>query len=216
MSLRARERLSPITLPHTLAPLRSSCASQIGSNIGFYTLLFATRGYDVVSIEPLEGAAVRQLHSLESAHVAVASTPGAGVAEQIAPFASLEVEQAAGWAARDEKAGFGGAPKKGRLAQALSKKAAKAAPAVPGVRTVAGGGRDSGGDGDGSTRASTAWVYVNGAADAVNYRELVAMDGNPGASFITLEGETKEGSVKIVTGAFVQRQQWRRCERVTT
>jgi hypothetical protein len=37
----------------------------VGANIGFYTLLFATRGYDVLAIEPSRESVARLLFSLE-------------------------------------------------------------------------------------------------------------------------------------------------------
>ena len=44
----------------------------IGSNIGFYTVLSAMRGYDVISIEPSRDALIRQLYSLSGNNIKVA------------------------------------------------------------------------------------------------------------------------------------------------
>lgn len=44
----------------------------IGSNIGFYTVLSAVRGYDVVSIEPSRESLIRQLYSLAGNNIKVA------------------------------------------------------------------------------------------------------------------------------------------------
>ena len=37
---------------------------QIGATVGFYTVLAATRGYDVISVEPVPEAVIRILYSL--------------------------------------------------------------------------------------------------------------------------------------------------------
>lgn len=46
----------------------------LGSNIGFYTLLAATRGYDVISIEACKDSIIRQLYSLAGNGIRVAKS----------------------------------------------------------------------------------------------------------------------------------------------
>jgi FkbM family methyltransferase len=47
----------------------------VGSNIGFFTVLAATRGYDVLSIEASKDAVIRQLYSLYGNGIRVAKHP---------------------------------------------------------------------------------------------------------------------------------------------
>ncbi len=46
---------------------------QIGATVGFYTLLFATRGYDVISIEPSHESVIRILYSLDGNDIKIAT-----------------------------------------------------------------------------------------------------------------------------------------------
>jgi hypothetical protein len=49
------------------------CRVQIGATVGFYTLLFATRGYDVISIEPSRESVLRILYSLDGNDIKTAT-----------------------------------------------------------------------------------------------------------------------------------------------
>jgi hypothetical protein len=46
----------------------------VGANIGFFTLLAATRGYDTVAVEPSSAAVHRLLHSLHANGVHIAAS----------------------------------------------------------------------------------------------------------------------------------------------
>lgn len=59
------ERALPIVHPDMPMPDRT-LVIDIGANIGFYTLLAATRGYDTLAIEPSREAATRILFSLKA------------------------------------------------------------------------------------------------------------------------------------------------------
>jgi hypothetical protein len=83
----------------------------IGANLGFYTLLAATRGYDVLAFEPSALCVERLLLSLDANGVQVASSAKDSTA-QVAPFSLLEARQQAAWdaaaAAATAAAGAGG------------------------------------------------------------------------------------------------------------
>lgn len=61
---------------HGIAPSSNtrSPRAQIGATVGFYTLLAATRGYDVISIEPVHESVIRILYSLQGNDVRIAAT----------------------------------------------------------------------------------------------------------------------------------------------
>lgn len=47
---------------------------QIGSNIGFYTMLFAKRGYDVIAVEPCHECNWALLQSLKAERIRIAES----------------------------------------------------------------------------------------------------------------------------------------------
>jgi FkbM family methyltransferase len=57
----------------------------VGANIGFFTLLAATRGYDVIALEPSRDAVIRLLYSL-SANGIRAAHKGADAAGRVGPL----------------------------------------------------------------------------------------------------------------------------------
>ena len=164
----------------------------------------------MISIEPLVGAATRQLFSFRanSIHRVANDDPLLPNAipppRQIEPFATLETAQAITWAARDARMGLG--PSGGEASSLLSKRAAKALAAKAKVKAEVGDGIGRGflsnklplPEGDGRTRLATVWLFNNGASDLVEEREMGVYEGNPGASWFIPESEKKSGPRSVL------------------
>ena len=212
----SRPPSSSLPAPHPTRP--HATPAQIGANLGFYTLLAATRGYDVMAFEPSQQCVARLLHSLQRNGIQVVAST-LDTPAQVAPYSLLEAQQAAAWAGE----GAGGAGKKGgggslvqrraKEAERLGRRAglaalgaAAAAPRKAAAVAEAEALEEEGEAGaEGRRRKGAAWVFNNAASDAYATLPFAFMEDNPGASFIQWGGGKKSSNVDVGAGAWVGR-----------
>lgn len=174
--LQARGALQPSPPPKEWAPPVDRAPQQlgadpfpertlvidVGANIGFYSMLFATRGYDVLALEPSKEAVIRLLMSLHGNGIRVARS-------------GTEVGLAGSGSGRK---GSGGAPLRGGVEGDAS--GASAAAAAAAAAALADGPLRS-------TRQPIVYAMQNAAGDAYAAAYLNYIADNPGASSVVAD-----------------------------
>ncbi|KAA0162534.1 hypothetical protein FNF27_08050 [Cafeteria roenbergensis] len=151
----------------------------IGASTGFFSILAAVRGYDVIAVEPVVEQAARIAASARANGCPVASPPASGPKASAADARAALLQAAADWsAARAAAAAAEAAAVSARApALALGTEPGTALPDPPGSVLVLG----------------------NAASDDASPVTIGTHAGNPGASFVDAEAQQAAASLRART-----------------